>query len=548
MPDEAIQAVQTGRKRCVFFTTHRLAALNSRVEANLASIYSMTEHILTDVYAALRGRIMDIHACADAVRRLDVLQSLATVWAAAPDRSALVLPAWMDVDDDDDASRRRAASRSVSVPGGMPMPLARPQPPRRAGPEASLPPRMRLDRARHPVLDQLFSTPVVPNDVAAGGGTPSVVVVSGPNGSGKSTLLTTTALVVIMAHVGAPVPCSAAVLRPFRAVFTRMGFDDDLAANASSFVVEMREAASILERAGPDTLVLIDELGRSTGPMDGAGVAWAILERLIAAGACCLFVTHMHELLALADAYPGRVLPVSMQVDVVQPPGAEQGAPGAVSRGARLRPLFAASSGTTGPVSGYGIAAAASVGLPRVIADAAWNIHAALEAKGAEATSARHHGRTLVRRAMDICRRAAEAAAAGPTISAELIAEAADLVALLDPADVADAKLLDVETLQPAAQTRAPKQPRPPSSGASPGASPPRSPPSGPPSLSGRRTAARETQACHFTPQKRAPPAVPAWPSTPPQAAAESPAARERTPPSTAGRRAPTPDWMRDLL
>ena len=96
-----------------------------------------------------------------------------------------------------------------------------------------------------------------------------------------------------------------------------MGFDDDLAAHASSFVVEMREAAGILERADSDTLVLIDELGRSTGPLDGAGIAWAILEEIIFSRASCMFVTHMHELLGLADAYPQVVLPVAMQVDVI---------------------------------------------------------------------------------------------------------------------------------------------------------------------------------------------------------------------------------------
>ncbi|KAA0157150.1 hypothetical protein FNF29_00502 [Cafeteria roenbergensis] len=451
MPAEAIQAVQAGTRRPVFFTTHHMAALNSRIDSNLASIYAMTEHILVDVYGELRSHVWGLHACADAVRELDVLQSLAAVWAAAPSTESLSMPIWLD-------PPARGASRSLGMPWGT-LDTGDEQ----AG-DSRGQVRVKIRQARHPVLDQCFSAPVVPNDVSLGGSDPRVMIVSGPNGSGKSTLLTTAALTVVMAHVGAPIPCESALLRPVTALLTRMGFDDDLAAHASSFVVEMREAAGILERADSDTLVLIDELGRSTGPLDGAGIAWAILEEIIFSRASCMFVTHMHELLGLADAYPQVVLPVAMQVDVIAGgPGDEPaaaasngsasggaaaaaaaatsaaaaaqsagpdvglGAAGAVvvSKGSRLRPRFSAQAGGSGPSSGYGIAAAAAVGLPRIIVDAAWRIHAELAREGAAASEASFRSRAVVRDAWVAAEAVAKAIAPGAPPQA--VTEATDL-------------------------------------------------------------------------------------------------------------------------
>ncbi|KAA0168988.1 hypothetical protein FNF31_00149 [Cafeteria roenbergensis] len=451
MPAEAIQAVQAGTRRPVFFTTHHMAALNSRIDSNLASIYAMTEHILVDVYGELRSHVWGLHACADAVRELDVLQSLAAVWAAAPSTESLSMPIWLD-------PPARGASRSLGMPWGT-LDTGDEQ----AG-DSRGQVRVKIRQARHPVLDQCFSAPVVPNDVSLGGSDPRVMIVSGPNGSGKSTLLTTAALIVVMAHVGAPIPCESALLRPVKALLTRMGFDDDLAAHASSFVVEMREAAGILERADSDTLVLIDELGRSTGPLDGAGIAWAILEEIIFSRASCMFVTHMHELLGLADAYPQVVLPVAMQVDVIAGgPGDEPaaaasnglasggaaaaaaaatsaaaaaqsagpdvglGAAGAVvvSKGSRLRPRFSAQAGGSGPSSGYGIAAAAAVGLPRIIVDAAWRIHAELAREGAAASEASFRSRAVVRDAWVAAEAVAKAIAPGAPPQA--VTEATDL-------------------------------------------------------------------------------------------------------------------------
>jgi hypothetical protein len=107
------------------------------------------------------------------------------------------------------------------------------------------------------------------------------------------------ALCVVLAQVGAFVPAAAAQVRLCERLCTRLGTGDDDAANASTFLKEMREAAFLLENAGGRALVVIDELGRGTSNEDGVGIAWAIAEQLARSHAHTLFVTHYHELAEL---------------------------------------------------------------------------------------------------------------------------------------------------------------------------------------------------------------------------------------------------------
>ncbi len=132
-----------------------------------------------------------------------------------------------------------------------------------------------------------------------------MLIVTGPNMGGKSTFMRQTALIVLLAYAGSYVPATTAVIGPVDAIFTRIGASDDLAGGRSTFMVEMTEAAAILHRATPASLVLMDEIGRGTSTFDGLALAWAIARRLIEHNrALTFFATHYFELTRLADEFP----------------------------------------------------------------------------------------------------------------------------------------------------------------------------------------------------------------------------------------------------
>ncbi len=176
-----------------------------------------------------------------------------------------------------------------------------------------------LKGSRHPVLEQtLAHGAFVPNDVVLAGDVADaqacgpleleaaqLLLITGPNMAGKSTLMRQVALAVILAQAGSFVPAESAVLGVLDGVLTRIGAGDDIADGASTFLVEMRETAEILQRATPRTLVVLDEIGRGTSTWDGLAIAWALIERLHdAAKPLCLCATHYHELTHLAQRLP----------------------------------------------------------------------------------------------------------------------------------------------------------------------------------------------------------------------------------------------------
>jgi DNA mismatch repair protein MutS len=157
---------------------------------------------------------------------------------------------------------------------------------------------------RHLVVERQVET-FVPNDVLLASDR-RLLIVTGPNMGGKSTYMRQTAIVALLAHCGMYVPAKSATLGPLDAIFTRIGAADDLAGGRSTFMVEMTEAAYILNRATPSSLVLIDEIGRGTSTFDGLALAWAIARRLADGNRClALFATHYFELTALAAELPG---------------------------------------------------------------------------------------------------------------------------------------------------------------------------------------------------------------------------------------------------
>ncbi|RON43910.1 DNA mismatch repair protein MutS [Pseudomonas frederiksbergensis] len=164
-------------------------------------------------------------------------------------------------------------------------------------------PCMRISQGRHPVVEQVLSTPFVANDLSLDDNT-RMLVITGPNMGGKSTYMRQTALIVLLAHIGSFVPAASCELSLVDRIFTRIGSSDDLAGGRSTFMVEMSETANILHNATERSLVLMDEVGRGTSTFDGLSLAWAAAERLAYLRAYTLFATHYFELTVLPEAQP----------------------------------------------------------------------------------------------------------------------------------------------------------------------------------------------------------------------------------------------------
>ena len=163
-----------------------------------------------------------------------------------------------------------------------------------------------IQDGRHPVVEQTLppGESFVPNDTCLDPDDEQILIVTGPNMAGKSVALRQVGLIVLLAQVGSFVPATSARIGVVDRIFTRVGASDNLAAGESTFLVEMNEAANILNNATSRSLILLDEVGRGTSTFDGLSIAWAIVEYLHErpeVAARTLFATHYHELNALAD-------------------------------------------------------------------------------------------------------------------------------------------------------------------------------------------------------------------------------------------------------
>jgi DNA mismatch repair protein MutS len=226
-------------------------------------------------------------------------------------------------------------------------------------------PVLYIVNGRHPVLDQtLPSGSFVPNDVSFGPEQGQLWLITGPNLSGKSTFIRQVALLTLMAQMGSFVPAESARIGIADRIFTRVGASDDLSRGHSTFMVEMTEAANILNNATPRSLVILDEIGRGTSTYDGVSLAWAITEYLHNEVRCrALFATHYHELAQLADKLPQlrnyNVLVKEGTADIVF---LHKIAPGSADRS-------------------YGIHVARLAGMPRVVLDRAEQVLGELEGR-----------------------------------------------------------------------------------------------------------------------------------------------------------------------
>ena len=177
---------------------------------------------------------------------------------------------------------------------------------------------MNIAGGRHPVIERLAEREAVrfiPNDLYLDQTTQFIAVITGPNMGGKSTYLRQAALIAVMAQIGCFVPAESALLPVVDRVFTRIGASDNLARGRSTFMVEMTETALILNTATPNSLIVLDEIGRGTATYDGLALAWAVVEHIHShIRAKTLFATHYHELTGLAELLDGvRNLHVSVK-------------------------------------------------------------------------------------------------------------------------------------------------------------------------------------------------------------------------------------------
>lgn len=171
--------------------------------------------------------------------------------------------------------------------------------------------KIEIKDGRHPVIEQQLpiGESYISNDVLLDQDDQQVIIITGPNMAGKSALLRQTALIVLMAQIGSFVPARAAKIGYVDKIFTRVGASDNISLGESTFMVEMNEAASILNNLSDRSLILLDELGRGTSTYDGISIAWSIVEYIHEhpkAKAKTLFATHYHELNEMEKSF-GRV-------------------------------------------------------------------------------------------------------------------------------------------------------------------------------------------------------------------------------------------------
>lgn len=176
-------------------------------------------------------------------------------------------------------------------------------------PQITLDGIIEIQDGRHPVVEKTIPHNLfVPNNTYLDTKEERLLIITGPNMAGKSTYMRQVALIVLMAQIGSFVPASKAIIGIVDRIFTRVGASDDLSSGQSTFMVEMSEVANILHNATPNSLLILDEIGRGTSTFDGLSIAWAVLEYICNSkklGSKSLFATHYHELTELEGKLPG---------------------------------------------------------------------------------------------------------------------------------------------------------------------------------------------------------------------------------------------------
>ena len=239
------------------FTTPRLKELEDMILNAEDKLYTLEYDKFCEVRDAIYGQLERVQNTAKAIAVLDVMCSLSLV----AERNHYVCP-------------KMNAGGTIEIKEG-----------------------------RHPVVEKMIDHDMfISNDTLLDNGKNCIAVITGPNMAGKSTYMRQVALIVLMAQIGSFVPAKSATIGVVDRIFTRVGASDDLASGQSTFMVEMNEVANILRNATPDSLLILDEIGRGTSTFDGLSIAWAVIEHISnkkLLGAKTLFATHYHELTEL---------------------------------------------------------------------------------------------------------------------------------------------------------------------------------------------------------------------------------------------------------
>ena len=245
------------------FMTPELKEMEQKIIGAQEQSVRLELQIFNEIRDRIAAEIQRIQTTAEAVKKLDVYQSL---------------------------SRTAAENRYVR-------------------PEIVTDGTLSITEGRHPVVEQSIpENSFVPNDTLQDQDENRMMIITGPNMAGKSTYMRQVALICLMAQIGSFVPAAEAHLPVCDQIFTRVGASDDLASGQSTFMVEMSETAYILRNATKDSLIILDEIGRGTSTFDGLSIAWAVVEYICdkeKIGAKTLFATHYHELSELEGHLDG---------------------------------------------------------------------------------------------------------------------------------------------------------------------------------------------------------------------------------------------------
>ncbi|XP_077292899.1 mutS protein homolog 4-like [Arctopsyche grandis] len=238
----------------VTMTTEEMMLLNIQAKESLGEIQTMSNIVICNLLEDLRSYMTILYKLCDHIAELDVILSLAQVSSGGN----YARPAFNEY--------------------------------------------LELKDCIHPILDCVIQTSPVPNDVFS---SPeyNFHIITGPNMGGKSIYIKQIAILQIMAQIGCFVPASSAVFRLSDHIFSRIGFNDNIECNASSYVLEMKEIQYILQTMTPRSLIIIDELCRGTSSEEGTSMAWAICERLFDTQAFTFFTTHFLYLTKLQNVY-----------------------------------------------------------------------------------------------------------------------------------------------------------------------------------------------------------------------------------------------------
>lgn len=238
------------------FITPELKAFEDKVLGAKDASLALERQLYESILKRLQQQLTQLQTIAKAVAETDVLATLSKI----ADEKKWTMPEWVDY------------------------------------------PLLEISAGTHPVVVE-NTTHFTPNDCKMNDKR-RLMLITGPNMGGKSTFMRQTALIVLLAHIGSPVPAQAVKLNVMDRIFTRIGASDDLANNRSTFMVEMSETAKILHHANERSLVLMDEVGRGTSTLDGLSLAYAIAEHLITKNkSFTLFATHYFELTRLPEKY-----------------------------------------------------------------------------------------------------------------------------------------------------------------------------------------------------------------------------------------------------